>query len=85
MNIPISLPSRSTACLGDYTVIGVLGSGGNGVVLEAVLTHAADSSTSELVIPGTQSQKQVAIKCSAPGDDASAAVLEVSRQLHQGQ
>eukprot|EP00892_Ulva_mutabilis_P002236 jgi/Ulvmu1/12012/UM083_0025.1 len=76
-NDPSTVPSQLTTRLDGYRVTGILGSGGNGVVLEAVSVNATgpEQHSSRL----KSSQERLAIKCSSPGDDASAAVLEVCR------
>lgn len=79
-----SMSTQSTSCLDGYRITGILGSGGNGVVLEAASTHAVESKRhSEHSFPGTSTQQRFAVKCSAPGDDASAAVLEVRKPPQQ--
>lgn len=77
------LRAQSPACLGGYIISGVLGSGGNGVVLEGVLKDFPSRSpnSSAQGAPGNAPiGTRFAIKCSTPGDESSAAVLEVCLQ-----
>lgn len=67
---------RPPIILGKYKIIGVLGRGGNGMVYEGVLNNITHDARTVGNHRGAKDQR-FAIKCSSPGDESSAAVLEV--------